>query len=172
MGIYATVGYNFMNRILSKFCIVVVLASCTSYNRVFNIKTFDSVHYLNLESVDNKCGEWGGNNTTIRIYRNQINGPILADYHYSTMECNGTSKLKDSIILVGVVLENREHKFIFNSINELLDFKLEQQTNPSHDGIYNSVVSEDSTLIIKDSRSLEWGSFKVLSKIILEKSKQ
>ncbi|MRT16168.1 hypothetical protein F3C99_04280 [Vitellibacter sp. q18] len=139
-------------------------------------KLLSYIGFLNeivISHTDDKYGEWGGDTDLIKIYSD--GNEIYANYYrfigsskppmppkkeekskkwyeYKTLE----SKI-DSI-----KLNEHEKQLVVNAIVELLKSKLNNEDFPAHSGIYNRVISKDSSLIINDYPSIKWESFQKL----------
>ncbi len=127
----------------------------------------DEMSEIEFLREDNKYGEWGGDIDLIRIYR--YNDNTYADYlryvgrniplpppgemdkkwyEYKTLETKIDS----------IKLSIKEKQLIEISIINLLKNKLRNENIP-FDGIYNSVISKDSSIVIMDYNSFDWKSF-------------
>lgn len=117
------------------------------------------VNKLELISVDDKCGEWGGNEKEITIYRDDFKGPLLADYSERTKNCNNGSEPKVTKSIRRIKITEEESKLILESINELCESKMAKEDYPSHSGIFNRIMLSDSSMIITDFPSIELKKF-------------
>jgi hypothetical protein len=186
-----------MKKILLTFIIGVVFANCankkdelTSENQSdlekaqsaseSELEYIDRWNQIELAQTDDKYGEWGGDSDIILIYSD---GEIVfANYsrylgsYAPTMPPKENEKPKkwyeykklnrkiDSIELSGDQIG-----LIENAIIELTKTKINSETYPSHSGFVNSVISRDSSLIIRDYSSNEWKLFQRLKTSIMEK---
>lgn len=132
------------------------------------LKQVNNITTLEMKFTDDKCGEWGGNETKIIVYRNTFNGQLLADYSVKNMDCyskNGIKIVKDK---KAIVLNAIEIQLIIDSLEELIRQKINNPSYPSHSGLHSEAKLCDSSLLIDDFPSSDWIKFKELS-IELEK---
>ena len=129
------------------------------------LSTIDYCTEIKLKNTDTKCGEWGGDITTIRVYKKDCKGEFYIDYTKTIMNCEdiiGHYSHEDVDIFKTIQATDEERKLIEQAITELLKRKLSNNDFFGHSGIQNSVVFSDSTLIIKDYPSIRWSSFEKL----------
>lgn len=125
------------------------------------LQYINDVNTLELKFTDDKCGEWGGNQSKIIIYRKSFNGPLLANFSLSTMDCDkGETKItKDK---TAISLNASQIQLILDSLKQLVQQKLNRTDYPSHSGLYCSAILSDSSLQIEDFPSSDWEKFKEL----------
>lgn len=119
------------------------------------LKFIEPNNSLEIVSIDNKCGEWGGNEHKITIYRENTEGPLLADYIEKEKNCKNKRETKITISVKKIELGASERELILQSINELTEKKLNREKFISHSGIYNRIMLRDSSIIIHDFPSIE-----------------
>lgn len=118
---------------------------------------------LKLLSVDDKCGEWGGDKKTITIYRDDFKGQLLADYVEEIKDCNSDNKDKIGKAKKRIVLNQQEKDLIVNCLRELVSNKLNRDDIPSHSGLFNQALLSDSSINIQDFSEKKWETFNVLA---------
>jgi hypothetical protein len=138
--------------------------------------------YIDLEitHTDDKYGEWGGDTDVVHIYYNGEN--MLVDYssYLGSMESPSPPKPNEKpqkwyeykkldFKVDSLKLNPDEIQLVQTSILDLVKYKIENPERISHSGIYNSVVSKDSSLIIKNYPSFEWESFQKLKRLLKTK---
>ena len=126
---------------------------------------------LKLFSVDDKCGEFGGVEQTIIIYREGFEGILCADFEEKTTNCDrpidGT-KLTANI--KKVKLSNADVRLVIASINELAANKLNRSSLIiSHSGLFHQAKLDDASLTIEDFPAKEWKNFKALVLVLKKK---
>lgn len=148
-----------MRRLFSLIGTFVFISSCQTENKQSMLLHINHVNKLELISVDDKCGEWGGNEKEITIYRDDFKGPLLADYSERTKNCNNGSEPKVTKSIRRIKITEEESKLILESINELCESKMAKEDYPSHSGIFNRIMLSDSSMIITDFPSIELKKF-------------
>lgn len=174
-----------------KFNIIALLSvflvlSCDSRDKPKTEESFlqsiNEWQEIELIQTDDRYGEWGGNTFIFRIYKMADSDSILADYK----ELEGSQEPPpppdpDSLrqpwynykpVVMerkGIKLSTTEKELIQKAILELTINKLENKNSISHSGISNTVISQDSTLVIRDYPSIKWSNFQLLKKSVLEK---
>ena len=119
------------------------------------------LHYINhvnkleILTVDDKCGEWGGNEKKLTIYRDGLKGQLLADYIEKAKNCKNGKETQVTESIKRIKLTQDESELIILSINELCEKKLNREDYPSHSGIYNRIMLRDSSIMISDFPSVE-----------------
>jgi hypothetical protein len=129
--------------------------ACKNESKPNLLKFINRGNKLEILTMDDKCGEWGGNEKILTIYREDLNGQLLADYIEKVKVCgNGNhSQITKSIKRIKITKEQNE--LILESINELCVKKLNREDYPSHSGIFNRIMLSDSSIIISDFPSIE-----------------
>ncbi len=71
-----------MEKIL-KAILLLVLFGCQKNNTLNKdlLKGIDHYNHLTLQTMDDKCGEWGGDLQKIVFYRKDFESELLADYY-------------------------------------------------------------------------------------------
>lgn len=134
---------------------------------------------INLIHSNDRLGEWGGDYFIVRIYLKEPEREIFADY----IEFEGTkippppppngesydfikNLYRHNTLLTeikGVKLDYTDKAIVEKAILELAIQRLTNDEEFTYAGFSNSVVFEDSTLIIHDSHtSFIWRSFQEL----------
>lgn len=148
-----------MKRLFSLIGIFVLISSFKTENKQDILLHINHLNKLELLSVDDKCGEWGGNEKQLIIYRDDFKGPLLADYSEKTKNCNNGSVPQVTKSITRIKVTKEEIKLIIEAINELCESKMDREDYPSHSGIFNRIMLSDSSLIITDFPSVELKKF-------------
>lgn len=135
---------------------------------------------LEITHTNDKYGEWGGDTDVVHIYYDGEN--VLVDYslYLGSTESPLPPKpdekprkwyeyKKLDFKIDSIRLNPYEIQLVQISILDLVKHKIETPEKLSHSGIYNSVVSKDSSLIIKNYPSFEWESFQKLKSALMNK---
>ena len=131
-----------------------------------SLSFINNVNKLEFTFVNNKCGEWGGDEKNIIIYREDFKGELLADYTEKIKTCNSAQESKISTSKNKIKLTQSNNQLIIEMINEVTRNKLNREDYPSHSGLFCEVLLSDSTIFIKDFPAKEWKSFNRFSDII------
>ena len=138
-----------------------------------NSSEFYAFKEIEFNHTDDKCGEWGGDNESIVVFRTEYKGPLFIEYRKRIMDCKEDPiihyerKNYDEKKMIKSTKEDL--KLIELCINELVEMKLSNQALIAHSGISNEIISRDSTFVIRDYPSKEWLNFNKLKKRVLEK---
>lgn len=150
-----------MKKLFSLIATIVVISSCQTEIKKDTLLQIDRGKKLELITVDDKCGEWGGNEKKLIIYRDDFDSQLLADYLEKTKMCeNNESKVSESIKRIKI--NEEESNLILECMNELCISKMRRKVSPSHSGIYNFIWLSDSSLFISDFPSVELKKFNEL----------
>lgn len=140
----------------------------------------DFLNEIEISHTDDRYGEWGGDSDIIIIYSK--GNDVFANYSRylgsseppmppkenekskKWYEYKELEKKIDSI-----KLNDEEKQLVESSVTELLKHKMSNENMLAHSGIYNRVVSKDSSLIISDYPSFEWKSFQTLKNKLIKK---
>jgi len=136
--------------------------SKTTIEKHNKLSYINHVNKLEFISVDDKCGEWGGDEKRITVYRDDSKGPLLADYLETTKNCGTGEKPNITKSKKRINLTDQENDLIIECINELSNEKIRREDYPAHSGIFNQVMLSDSSMIIHDFPSVEWTKFNEL----------
>ena len=147
----------------------------------FNNWKFESIKYQNelyLIQTDDRFGEWGGNTYLIRVYRENQKEQILIDYkEYEGKAGPPEPPHPDSIPNTIIEWLGREPilkeknrieasenylKLIGDAIQELIEIRINNKEFAAMSGVSNRVIYSDSTLIISDYPSTNWGKFQII----------
>ncbi len=142
---------------------------------------FESIQYQNelyLIQTDDRFGEWGGNTYLVRVYRENQTEQILIDYkEYEGKAGPPEPPHPDSIPNTIIEWLDREPilkeknrikasdnylKLIGDAIQELIEIRINNKEYAVMSGISNQVIYSDSTLIISDYPSTNWGRFQII----------
>ncbi|MDP9955923.1 hypothetical protein J2X97_001560 [Epilithonimonas hungarica] len=157
-----------MKIILRLIVAFILIYSCQTEDNKNTFSHISQFNKLELRTRDDKCGEWGGDETQLVIYRDDLKGSLLADYLEKTA-CYDGSKPKIIKSIKRIKITDEEKKLIIESINELCEKKLNRQDIPSNSGRFNLIMLSDSSMIISDFPSVELKKFKELSQKIKQK---
>ncbi|WP_318640567.1 hypothetical protein [Flavobacterium ardleyense] len=138
---------------------------CKAQSKPCLLQYINHVNTLEILTVDDQCGEWGGNEKSIIIYRDSFKGELLADYVEKTKNCKSEKKSEITKSKKRIKLTETETELILESVNELCEKKLNREDFPSHSGIFNRIMLKDSSMIVSDFPSVK---LKSLSKLITE----
>lgn len=148
-----------MKRLFSLIGIFVLISSFKTENKQDILLHINHLNKLELLSVDDKCGEWGGNEKQLIIYRDDFKGPLLSDYSEKTKNCNNGSVPHVTKSITRIKVTEEESKLIIEAINELCESKMAREDYPSQSGIFNRIMLSDSSMIITDFPSVELKKF-------------
>lgn len=152
-----------MKKLFSLIGTIVVISSCQTESKHDVLLHINHSNKLELRYMDGKCGEWGGNEQELIIYRDEFESPLLADYSEKTKICGTYNELKDSISIKRIKINEEESNLIIESINELCKSKMPRENvPPPHGGISYHFMLSDSSMIIRDSPSVELKNFAAL----------
>ena len=129
--------------------------ACKSESKPNPLKFINRVNKLEILTVDDKCGEWGGNEKILTIYRDDLEGQLLADYIEKNKVCGNGNDPQITKSIKRIKLTQEQNELILKSINELCEKKLNREDYPSHSGIFNRIMLSDSSIIISDFPSIE-----------------
>src|SRR6218665_880875 len=148
-----------MKRLFSLIGKIVLISSCQTENKQNALLYVNHFNKLEFLTVDDKCGEWGGDEKQLVIYRDDFKGPLLADYSEKTKTCGNGSEQKITKSIKRIKITEEENNLIIESINELCKNKMAREDYPSHSGIFNRIMLSDSSMIITDFPSVELKKF-------------
>ena len=144
-------------------------------------KLFRFSKEITLTHRGDEYGEWGGDETTLKVYRDLGKKKMSVDLTITDGSANFPYAPKskrdvprdDKFPVVfekyGVELSQVEMRLIEKSVLDLVKNKIRNEQIFVNAGIFNSVISSDSSLLIKDYPSIKWDSFHELVKLIKEK---
>ena len=139
------------------------LSSCQKKQEKNIFRYINHVNKLQFTFVDDKFGEWGGNEKTIIVYRDNFDTQILADYIEKTKK-SSKDTLKLSKEIKRIRLNQQQNVLIMKSIDELTEQKLNNHSFPSNSGLHSRVILSDSTFIIEVYPAKQWKNFDNLCK--------
>ncbi|MCB0539126.1 MAG: hypothetical protein KDC52_05655 [Ignavibacteriae bacterium] len=184
-----------MKRILLALLIGILLANCADKNNEptdltnlekaqggneTKLEFIEEWNQLELTQTDDKYGEWGGDTDRILIYFNEKN--IFADYskYLGSKEPPMPPKENEKpkkwfehkkldYKIDSVKLNTYQLELIEKAIIELTKLRINSKSHPFSSEFVNSVISSDSSLILKNYQSNQWKSFQKLKKSIIDK---
>jgi hypothetical protein len=143
------------NRFIILVGICILFIACKTQFQSNVLLYINRVNQLEILTIDDKCGEWGGNEKTLTIYRDDLKGQLLADYIEKTKNCKNGKEPEITASIKRIKLTDEESELILKIINELCERKLNREDYPSHSAIFNRIMLRDSTLMISDFPSVE-----------------
>lgn len=171
--------HNLMNLILKTLIPILVFCLCFSCKKSDNnsyeteqdplafVTKFDT---LNLYCQNDKCGEWGGDTETIKLYREDFNSELLADYSKRIRNCQKPYDKEPYLInKKRIPVTYDEKKIAVAAINDLIKRRLSSQNMPPCSG-YSLALLSDSSIIVYDSGG-NWPLFRELTNGLLKKKK-
>lgn len=141
------------------------IISCQKENAMLNknlLLNINHVNKLEILSRDDKCGEWGGDEKQLIIYRNDFKSPLFADYSEKTGNCDDMHGSKITKSIKHIKITDEDSNLISKIIYELAENKINKEPVPSHSGIFNRIILSDSSFIVNDFPSVELKNFKKL----------
>lgn len=157
-----------MKRLLCLILLVLIF-SCQTENKGTVLLNINHVKKLEFLTIDDKCGEWGGNEKQIVFYRDSFKSPLLADYIEKSKNCGNGNEPKVTKSIKRIKVSEEESKLVVEIISELCENKLSKEDFPAHSGIFNRIMLSDSSMIIQDFPSVELKKFNKLTKEIQKK---
>ncbi|MGL3002132.1 hypothetical protein, partial [Flavobacterium sp. RSSB_23] len=164
-----TSNYTMKKKLIISIGIFFLLIACKKESKPNPLLYINRVNKLEILTVDDKCGEWGGNEKMLTIYRDNLKGQLLADYIEKTKNCKDGKEPQITKSINRIKLTQEENELILESINELYQTKLNREDYPSHSGIFNRIMFRDSSIIISDFPSVE---LKSLNKLVTRLKKK
>ena len=143
------------NKFIILIGIFFLFIACEKKSKPNLLLYINRVNQLEILTVDDNCGEWGGNEKIITIYRDDLEGQLLADYIEKTKNCKNGKEPEITESIKRIKLTEEESELILTSINELSEKKLSKEDYPSHSGIYSRIMLRDSSIMINDFPSIE-----------------
>ncbi|MBW3522672.1 hypothetical protein [Chryseobacterium sp. NKUCC03_KSP] len=141
------------------------IISCQKENAMLNKNLLLNVNHVNkleILSRDDKCGEWGGDEKQLIIYRDDFKSSLLADYLEKTGNCDDMHGSKITKSIKHIKITDEDSNLISKIIYELAKNKINKEPVPSHSGIFNRIILSDSSFIVNDFPSVELKNFKKL----------
>ena len=133
------------------------------------LEFINNINKLEILTVDDECGEWGGNEKILTIYRDGLEGQLLADYIEKDKDCKNGKDPQITKSIRRIKLTQEENELILETINELCEKKLNRKFYISHSGIFNRIMLSDSSIVISDFPSIELENMKKLITKLQEK---
>jgi len=128
---------------------------------------------ITLSSLDDICGEWGGNLQIVRLFKKDCEGHYFIEYKLRTMDCESDPiihyKRSDFDKTKVVVATTADENLLWNCITELKEMSDSNPNFITHSGILNRAISSDSTINLRDYPSKNWRAFELLKESILER---
>lgn len=98
---------------------------------------------------DDKCGEWGGNEIHITLYRDWIDRPLLADIIEKTMDCEHLERKKKTKKYKRIPVTGEDATLVYSCIQEISTNMLDRGLYfPSSGPAYG--INFDDKLVIRD----------------------
>lgn len=167
MAFKSFVPRYFFNRICCLF--ILLFFSCSeSQDSLIDLKNINNFNKLTLRYHNDKCGEWGGDMEIIVIYREDREGRLFADYSKLVLDCEKLDTVQRAFKQRIVVTKN-EQKLILECIEQLVNGKLQNEQLPPWFGYYSEVSLSNSSLMIRDTPSIEWTKFEELRMSVLKR---
>ena len=183
-----------MKNILILFTLGVLFASCADKEtqiKTGNLADTKNINKVELEYVDkwnqiefaqtdDKYGEWGGDTEIILVYSDGkkyyanyakhlgSQEPLIAPIENKEIKKWYEYKKLDFKI-DSVKLDQNKIALVENAILGLVKQKIQNPSYISHSGIYNSVITRDSSLVIDDFPSGKWLDFQKLKNSLTKK---
>ncbi len=132
---------------------------------------------LKMSFMDTKCGEWGGDSKSIRVYKKYLKYPkeiILMDVREFKMNCDSISPhhQPEKILLKEKIVASKSMKILLiKAIQEIMELKLNSSSIVSNSGAFSGMRTMDSTFYITIYPSPQWTNFNKLF-LQLKKSKK
>jgi hypothetical protein len=143
------------NKLIISIGIFFLFIACKKESKPNPLFFINRINKLEILTVDDKCGEWGGNEKMLTIYRDGLKGQLLADYIEKTKNCKNGKEPQITESIKRIKLTQDQSELILQSINELSEKKLNREDYPSHSGIYNRIMLRDSSIMISDFPSVQ-----------------
>jgi hypothetical protein len=104
------------------------------------------------------CGEWGGNQYKVKVFRQKPDKNLIAILKLIRMKCDesGISEYPDTTMY--------NENLIQNCLVELMKLQISNNSSVGHAGTYNAAWRSDSTFTLKDYPSRIWTNFDKLLK--------
>jgi len=129
-----------------------------------------NIDTLNLYCQNDKCGEWGGDMESIKLYREKFNSELLADYSKQIRNCKKPYDKQPYLIRKKRIKVSYDEKEIaVEAINELIKKQLASQNMPPCCG-YSGAILSDSSIIVSISGG-NWSLFRKLADGLLQDKK-
>ncbi|MFD2561866.1 hypothetical protein [Aquimarina rubra] len=155
-----------MNKILIGIILTIYSGSPSFAQELKPLASLNIPQEIQLVRQDEKCGEFGGDKEIIKIYSKKYNGEIFADYKKIITNCSEQIETKENN---NIKLSTENLKLAEECILQLVNSKLSLPQRIDNSGMFNTIVSRDSTFFIRDYPSINWSKFKDLKEAILNK---
>ncbi len=122
----------------------------------------ESYSKLSLETINERCGEWGGDKELIIIYRDLRQDIFYADYFKEIINCDdpyADSSKNNMTYAKRITMDLAAQKLAKECVEQLVEFKLQDRKIPVHSGINNSAIISDSSFILNYYPSRNWDLF-------------
>lgn len=141
-------------KLIVSFVLIISCKKDINEDKKDLLQHINHINRLELKTIDDRCGEWGGDEIQLIVYRDDLKGSLLADYFEKTA-CYDGSKSKIIKSIKRIKISNDEQKLIIETIKELSEIKLNRPDIPSHSGRFNRIMLSDSSIIVSDFPSME-----------------
>lgn len=161
-----------MRRNLILVVFSILLISCNNKNNV-SVST-DHIIFPNalyFVSQDTHCGEWGGKQKIICVFKEYENQEDLYAEYYEHM-CNYQNRIPDSIIFRSktIKLSKNDLKIVNECIDEFfVSYKIEKHSNWNAIPVNKIIIGNSHfypKLLLQDRNPKKWDNFEELYKIV------
>lgn len=149
-------------KIIILIAVFFLLVAWKKESKTNLLELINNINKLEILTVDDKCGEWGGNEKKLTIYRDGLKGQLLADYIEKEKNCTNGKEPQITNSIKRIKLTQEENELILKTINELCEKKLNRKFRISHSGIFNRIMLRDSSIVISDFPSIELDNLNTL----------
>lgn len=167
-------------KIFSLIIIICFLISCSQKvkqkkENYTNLSFLDTNDTLVLSFNNDKCGEWGGDNQNIYVYKEFYKGKniILLDINEFNMDCDSIENyinkpLKKSFEKKRIKVDTRKLNLISDAIEELIKLQMNFDAEKviSNSGCLSGIGTSNKKLHLQIYPSPKWLKFEKLFKFI------
>ena len=138
---------------------------------------------LELTQKDDKCGEWGGDIATIKIYKKPKSFRTFGYYTKKSFNCDSLEMYPIYRNLPSTIYKSKEIEFthqqmelLKEAILDLADYKINNSNAFGHSGIINTILIKEKdknfsgSFHISDYPSFHWNNFHKLKNEILKQA--
>ena len=157
-----------MKKIYFLIVLFIFFTSCKNNSKENSLANIDNVNKLTMTYMNEKCGEWGGDQEIITVYRDRPGGDLYLDYSFVIRNCKNPYTDNKIVKKKTIKVDKEIQKSIIEAINELTFNKLDRKNTPCNAGLKCTMIMNDSSIIINDFPAERWTSFEKLSEILNE----
>jgi hypothetical protein len=171
------------------FLLAIFIIGCNGIDRKFSFVSNEDFHWLygdtlELFQEDDKCGEWGGDIATIKIYHKREGFGFIKLFGYyikKSFNCDSLELLPKAVPIIHkskeIEFSKQQIELLKKAIIDLTEYKLKNLSIVGHSGIVNivQVKGNDGSfeknymkLYISDYPSFKWNKFHKLKTEILK----